>query len=98
HRALEAALASWVGAPAALLFPTGYQTNIGVITALAGRDDLIVSDAANHASLIDGWRLSAAEIAIYPPLDAAAARPTLASAGRRHRRRLLITESLFSMD
>jgi 8-amino-7-oxononanoate synthase len=98
HRQLEDALASFVATPAALLFPTGYQANIGALTALAGRDDLIVSDAANHASLIDGCRLSRAEIAVYPHRDAAAARSLLAAAGRRHRRRLLVTESLFSMD
>jgi 8-amino-7-oxononanoate synthase len=98
HRDLEAAVAAHVGAPAALLFPTGYQTNIGVLTALASREDLIVSDAANHASIIDGCRLSRAEIAVYPHRDADAARAALAAAGRRHRRRLLVTESLFSMD
>jgi 8-amino-7-oxononanoate synthase len=98
HRQLERALATFLGAPAALLFPTGYQTNIGVITALAGRDDLIVSDAANHASLIDGCRLARAEIAIYPHRDADAASALLAAAGHRHRRRFLVTESLFSMD
>jgi 8-amino-7-oxononanoate synthase len=98
HRALEAGLASLLGVEAALLFPTGYQTNIGVLTALAGRDDLIVSDAANHASIIDGCRLSRAEVAIFPHRDMAAARTILSAAGRRHRRRLLVTESLFSMD
>jgi 8-amino-7-oxononanoate synthase len=98
HRHLEEALASFVGAEAALLFPTGYQANIGTLTALAGRDDLIVSDAANHASLIDGCRLSRAEVAIYAHRDAPGARALLADAGPRHRRRFLVTESLFSMD
>lgn len=98
HRNLESALASYLGAPSALLFPTGYQANLGVLTALASRGDLIVSDALNHASLIDGCRLSRAEVAVYPHGDVAAARTLLASAGRRHRRRLLVTESLFSMD
>jgi 8-amino-7-oxononanoate synthase len=97
HRQLEHALAAFLDAPAALLFPTGYQANIGVLTALASRDDLIVSDAANHASLIDGCRLSRATVAVYPHRDAQAARALLAAAGR-HRRRFLVTESLFSMD
>jgi 8-amino-7-oxononanoate synthase len=97
HRELEAALASFLDRPAALTFPTGYQTNLGVLTALAGRDDLIVSDALNHASLIDGCRLSRARVEVYPHGDAAAAGRLLA-AGGQHRRRLLVTESLFSMD
>jgi 8-amino-7-oxononanoate synthase len=97
HRALEADLAAFTGRPAALLFPTGYQANVGVISALAGAGDLIVSDAANHASLIDGCRLSRASVAIYRHGDAAEARAALA-AGARARRRFLVTESLFSMD
>jgi 8-amino-7-oxononanoate synthase len=106
HRALEQALAHFLSflrpqpsapQPSVLLFPTGYQTNIGVMTAIAGRDDLVVSDALNHASLIDGCRLSRARIAVYPHGDSAAARALLTS-GSTHRRRLLVTESLFSMD
>jgi 8-amino-7-oxononanoate synthase len=97
HRALEAALSAFLDRPAALVFPTGYQTNLGVVTALAGRDDLVVSDALNHASLVDGCRLSRARVAIYPHADADAARRLLA-AGTQFRRRLLVTESLFSMD
>ena len=97
HRALEAALAAFFDRPAALVFPSGYQTNVGVLTALAGRDDLIVSDALNHASLVDGCRLSRARVAIYPHADARAARRLLA-AGTQFRRRILVTESLFSMD
>jgi 8-amino-7-oxononanoate synthase len=97
HRSLEATLASFLRRPAVLTFPTGYQTNIGVVTALAGRDDLIVSDELNHASLVDGCRLSRARVAIYRHGDARAALRLL-RAGSRFRRRLLVTESLFSMD
>jgi 8-amino-7-oxononanoate synthase len=97
HRTLEKALAAFVGHTAALLFPTGYQTNIGVIAALAGREDLIVSDAANHASIIDGCRLSRATVAVYAHRDVAAAERALAGGGA-FRRRLLVTESIFSMD
>jgi len=97
HRALEAALAGYLRRPAALAFPSGYQTNLGVLTALAGREDLIVSDALNHASLVDGCRLSRARVEVYPHADAAAARRLLAADGA-FRRRLLVTESLFSMD
>jgi 8-amino-7-oxononanoate synthase len=97
HRELEQALAALVTLPAALLFSTGYQANLAVVTSLAGPQDLIVSDEANHASLIDGARLSRARIAIYRHCDAAAAGDALAG-GPAFRRRLLLTESLFSMD
>jgi 8-amino-7-oxononanoate synthase len=97
HLALEHRLAVFVGRPAALLYPTGYLTNLGVISALVGPDDLIVSDAANHASIIDGCRLSRARIEIYPHADAAAAATALSTPGA-FRRRLLVTESIFSMD
>ena len=97
HLALEARLAAFVGAPAALLYPTGYLANLGVLTALARPEDLIVSDAANHASIIDGCRLSRAHVTVYAHLDADAARSALAAPGP-YRRRLLVTESVFSMD
>ncbi|HEY6476586.1 MAG TPA: aminotransferase class I/II-fold pyridoxal phosphate-dependent enzyme [Polyangia bacterium] len=97
HRQLETRLAGFLGREAALAFPSGYQTNLGVLTALAGPEDVIVSDALNHASIVDGCRLSRARIAIYPHADAAAAARLLGEA-RGARRRLLVTESLFSMD
>jgi 8-amino-7-oxononanoate synthase len=97
HRDLEMTLARYLEAAAVLLFSTGYQANVGVLTALAGPEDLIVSDAANHASLIDGCRLSRATVRVYPHLDTNAARAALAHPGS-YRRRLLVTESLFSMD
>jgi 8-amino-7-oxononanoate synthase len=97
HRTLEAALARFLGRQAALLFPTGYQANLGTLAALAGPEDLVASDAANHASLIDGCRLSRANVAVYPHADAAGARAAVTRAGT-FRRRFLVTESLFSMD
>jgi 8-amino-7-oxononanoate synthase len=97
HRALEAQLAAFTSRSSALLFPTGYQTNVGVMGALAGPQDLIVSDAANHASIIDGCRLSRATVAVYPHGDAPAARALLAAPGT-FRHRFVVTESLFSMD
>jgi 8-amino-7-oxononanoate synthase len=97
HEDLEIALADLVRLPAALLFPTGYQANLGVLTSLAGPEDLIVSDQFNHASIIDGSRLSRARIAIYDHADADAAHHALATPGS-FRRRFLVTESLFSMD
>jgi 8-amino-7-oxononanoate synthase len=97
HADLELAVAQLVRLPAALLYSTGYQANLGVVTSLAGPEDLIVSDQANHASLIDGCRLSRATVRVYQHLDPVSAREALRTNGR-FRRRLLITESLFSMD
>jgi 8-amino-7-oxononanoate synthase len=97
HRALERDLAAYLRRPSALLFPTGYQANVGVLSTLAGPDDLIVSDTLNHASLIDGCRLSRATVVIYAHADADAAVAALVRPGA-FRRRLLVTESLFSMD
>ena len=96
HERLEEELARFVGLPAALLFGSGYLANIGVITALAGRGDAIFSDSLNHASLIDGMRLSRAEIVRYPhcSLDALAE----ALRASRARSRFVVTESIFSMD
>ncbi|HVR64544.1 MAG TPA: 8-amino-7-oxononanoate synthase [Polyangia bacterium] len=96
HRDLETALADFLCTPDCLLFSTGYQANIGALTALAGPDDLIASDQANHASLIDGCRLSRATVRVYEHRNATAAHAAL-QAGQ-YRRRLLVTESLFSMD
>ena len=98
HIALEFALAAFLSLPAALIFPTGYQANLGVITALAGPNDLIVADRLVHASLIDACRLSKAKLAVYSHLDTSAAKHLLARLGPGKRRRFLLTESLFSMD
>lgn len=97
HLDAERALAAWLGHEAALLFSSGYAANVGVLSALARHGDVIVSDALNHASIIDGCRLSGATIAIVPHLDVDAAGRALAAA-RDARRRWLVTESLFSMD
>jgi 8-amino-7-oxononanoate synthase len=97
HRALETELALFLGYQAVLVFPTGYHTNLGLLTTLAGPGDVIVSDSANHASIIDGCRLSRAAISIYRHADAADAGAALARTANA-RRRFLVTESLFSMD
>ncbi len=95
HHALEEALASFTGRPRALLFSTGYMANLGTLSALAGRGDLVVEDRLNHASLIDASRLSGASVKRYRHNDAAAAALRLsAPAGRK----LLVTDGLFSMD
>lgn len=95
---LEERLAAWQGTEAALVFSSGMAMNIGVISALAGREDLVLSDQLNHASLIDGCRLSGANKRIFPHADVAAARAVLAAERSRYRRALVITESVFSMD
>jgi len=96
HAAAERACAAWLGSEAALLFPSGYQANLGAIGALVGRGDALVSDARNHASLIDGARLSRARIEIAGHLDVADVDRRLArNAGAR--RRLVVIESVFSM-
>jgi 8-amino-7-oxononanoate synthase len=98
HRDAEGALAAWLGAEAALLFPSGYAANVGALSALAGPGDLIVSDRLNHASIIDGCRLSRAEVVITDHLDVGAVEAALRDAGPRARRRWVVTESCFSMD
>lgn len=97
HARLEEALAEFEHAEAALLFPSGFAANVGTVSALAGKGDLVLSDAKNHASLIDGCRLSGARVQIYPHGKAEYVEKYLAQAGN-FRRRLIVTDSLFSMD
>ena len=97
HRQAERALAVWVGVPSALLFTSGYAANVGLLTALAGPGDTIISDALNHASIVDGCRLSRARVVIVPHLDAGAVENALREA-RDASRRWVVTESYFSMD
>ena len=97
HDALEQALARFEGTESALLFSSGYAANLGTIAALAGKGDAVYLDAKNHASIIDGCRLSGARLQVYPHADAGFLQRCLA---RRDdfRRRLIVTDSLFSMD
>lgn len=96
HAALEEELAAFKGTEAALLFNSGYQANVGVIATLVGADDAVFSDALNHASIIDGCRLSRARVVVYPHADIAALADLLARIPAR--RRLIVTDSVFSMD
>ena len=96
HARLEEKLAAFVDMPRALLFTSGYQANIGAITALAGAEDAIFSDSLNHASLIDGARLSRAQIVRYPHCDLEFLGRALAQT--RARTRLVVTDGVFSMD
>ena len=97
HQALERRLSSFKGTEAALVFPTGYQTNIGVLTALVGSRDRVLSDAQNHASIIDGLRLSGCQKIVFPHLDSAAVEEALIQP-HPEGKTFLVTESLFSMD
>ncbi len=96
HERLEQRLGAFIGLPRALLFSTGYQANVGAITALAGRGDAIFSDEKNHASLIDGARLSRAEVTRYPHCDMGALDKALAASV--HELKLVVTDGVFSMD
>lgn len=96
HERLEGKLAEFVGTLRALLFSTGYQANIGTITALAGAEDAVFSDTLNHASLIDGARLSRAQIVRYPHADVAFLGEAMARS--RAQTKVVVTDGVFSMD
>lgn len=96
HHALESALADFVSMPRALLFSTGYMANLGVVTALVGRGDAIFADKLNHASLNDAAQLSRAEFKRYQHGDLAMLERALAA--HPARRKLVITDAVFSMD
>jgi 8-amino-7-oxononanoate synthase len=96
HAELEGELARFEGTQAALLFSTGFAANVGAITSLVGPEDIVFSDAKNHASIIDGCRLSGAQIQVFKHGDVDDFRQSLAVS--RHRRKLIVTDTLFSMD
>ena len=96
HERLEEKLAEFMQMPRTLLFSTGYQANIGAVTALAGPEDAIFSDALNHASLIDGVRLSRARVVRYPHADLGFLSGALAESDARTK--LIVTDGVFSMD
>ena len=105
HEDLEKALAAFKGTEAVLTFQSGFSANTGVIPTITGEQDLIVSDALNHASIIDGMRLSKAPRKVYPHKDIDALRAILAEAraqgglgGAPHRLILVVTDGVFSMD
>ena len=106
HEALESELAEFKGTPAALTFQSGFTANTGVIPTITGETDLIISDALNHASIIDGMRLSKAPRKVYPHADVEALRALLEAArrdgrpetGEPYRLILVVTDGVFSMD
>ena len=98
HREAESAFAEFLRAPSAALFSTGYAANLGTIQALVGPGDLVFSDALNHASLIDGCRLSRARIHVYAHRSPSDLESLLERHRAKGRRALVVTDSLFSMD
>jgi 8-amino-7-oxononanoate synthase len=98
HEEAEDALSRFVDKPAAAIFSTGYATNLGTIQALLGPGDAVFSDALNHASLIDGCRLSRANVHVYRHRDPGHLRELLQQHRAQARRAMIVTDSLFSMD
>jgi len=94
HGELEAELASWKGSERALIFPTGFAANLGVLSTLAGPDVRVCSDELNHASIIDGCRLGRGDVHVYPHRDVDAVDRLLDGTGRA----IVVTDTVFSMD
>ena len=94
HTRLEAELADWKSADAAVLFPNGYAANLGVLQTFGSRDVLICSDELNHASIIDGSRMARARVAVYPHKDLS----RLARLLKDNDRTIVVTDTVFSMD
>lgn len=97
-RKLEEEFAKFSGMEAALFFGSGYAANLGLVSSLVGKDDVVYSDVLNHASLIDGMRLSGARKLIYPHLDLSALEDELRRETGAPWRRIIVTESVFSMN
>jgi|SRR5919108_1440212 8-amino-7-oxononanoate synthase len=99
HHALEEELARFEGTEAAVAFNSGYTANCGVLPTFAGPEDVILSDALNHASLVDGCRLSRARTEVYPHADVAALEAAMRRVRQQGARRVLVaTDTVFSMD
>jgi 8-amino-7-oxononanoate synthase len=97
-REIEERFAIFAGTEAALFFTSGYAANIGLLSSLIGTEDVVYSDALNHASLIDGMRLSGSRKVIYPHLDLNFLEDALRREDSSPGRKLIVTESVFSMD
>jgi glycine C-acetyltransferase len=97
HMELERRLAAFKKTEAVVVFQSGFAANAGTVAAILTKDDVIISDELNHASIIDGCRLSKAAIKIFPHKDAGAARKILQDLPPSQRK-LLITDGVFSMD
>ena len=98
HRMLEEKIAQFKNTEASILFSSGYLANVGTISALVGSDDIIYSDELNHASIIDGTRLSRAKVRIYKHLDLNNLQALLDSDKNKTCKKLILTDTVFSMD
>ncbi|SHK37362.1 glycine C-acetyltransferase [Rhodothermus profundi] len=98
HVELERRLAAFKGVEAAITFQSGFAANLATIPAIVGREDVIFSDQLNHASIIDGCRLSRAKIIAYPHNDVDALEDLIKEHGPQYRRKLIVTDGVFSMD
>ena len=98
HLELEEKIARFKHVEASVVFQSGFTANAGTVQAILGREDIIISDQLNHASLIDGCRLSRAEIKIFPHKDIEACENILKEIAGRKCRKLLVTDGVFSMD
>ena len=97
HKELEKRIANFYNTEDAVLFPSGYGTNIGVISALCSKGDIIINDSANHASIFDGSKLSGADIRVYPHNNIEALEHILKKCEKKNRAKLIITDGVFSM-
>src|ERR1700716_1975904 len=98
HMQLEERIARFKNVEACVVFQSGFAANAGTVAAILGPEDHIISDELNHASIIDGCRLSKAKIHVFPHKDVAAAEKTLAGLREMPGRKLLISDGVFSMD
>jgi 8-amino-7-oxononanoate synthase len=99
HASLESTIADWLRVTGVRLFNSGFAANVGILQSLAGPEDIIFSDELNHASIIDGCRLSRARVVVYPHCDVPALERALSSQSvASARRRIVVSETLFSMD
>jgi 8-amino-7-oxononanoate synthase len=98
HERLEQELAEFLGTEAALAFSSGYMANVGVIPALADRGDVVISDALSHASIIDGCRLSRADVRVFPHGDLDRLEELLRETASTHREVLVVVDGVYSMD
>lgn len=97
HEVLEGEISKFKGKEASIVFPTGYMANIGTISSLVSKGDLVICDKLNHASIIDGCRLSGAGFRVYPHCDMKKLENILKKA-TKYSRKLIVTDTVFSMD